>query len=380
MRRSIRKRLSTSEPTTVRPTSPRIRFLLRHTARYLEESLASRPGRRPRPPRRPQRQQILIRRGIALGAGLLALILIVLGVRGCLDARKHRALSDYARNVTQIVDETQQTSKSFFGKLSNPGSLSVTEFVAEVNADRSAMDNYVARVDSLDTPGDMGHAQNALELVYELRGAAMAEIAEQMSTALGDVGSQKATEKIAREMQTLLASDTLYAEVARPEIDGVLAANGIEGDDVPKSEFLPEGTKWLDESAVGAALGQVSGSSGTATPGVHGLGLISTSVNGTELSAEATTAVAGEETPEVEVEVQNQGESTENEVTVSVKVNGGSPLQQTIGSIEAGATETVTVPLTPAPKGTVTLEVEAEPVPGEQVSENNEAAYTVAFE
>jgi hypothetical protein len=346
----------------------------------LEDSLASRPGRRRRTPRRPERQQILIRRALALGAGLLVLILIVLGVRGCLNARKHRELSDYARNVTQIVDETQQTSKSFFGQLSDPGTLSVTEFEAEVNADRSAMDNYVARVESLDTPGDMSHAQNALELVYELRGAAMGEIADKMSTALGDVGSEKATAAIAAQMSKLLASDVLYASVVRPEINGVLADNGIEGDDVPKGEFLPEGTKWLDESAVSAALGQVSGSSGAETPGVHGLGLISTSVNGAELVAEETTAVVAEETPEVEVEVQNQGESTENGVTVSVTVDGGSTLQQDISSIEAGETASVTIPLTPAPSGTVTLEVDAEPVPGEQVTENNEATYTVEFE
>ena len=38
------------------------------------------------------------------------------------------------------------------------------------------------------------------------------------------------------------------------------------------------------------------------------------------------------------------------------------------------------VVLTPAPEGEVTLEVEAEPVPGEEVSENNEAIYTVVFE
>jgi hypothetical protein len=347
----------------------------------LEESLASRPGRRPRPPRRTERQQILLRRGLALGAGLLILILLVLGVRGCLNARKHRALSDYARNVTQIVEGTQQTSRKFFEeKLSDPGSLSVTEFVDQVNADRSAMDSYVARVDGLDTPGDMSNAQKALELVYELRGAAMAEIADQMSTALGDVGSEKATAAIADQMPKLLASDVLYAAVARPEIDGVLADNGIEGDDVPKSVFLPDGTKWLDESAISAALGSVSGASGAATPGVHGLGLLGTSVNGTELSAEGSTAVAAEETPEVEVQVQNQGESTENGVTVSVTVNGGNTLQQDISSIEAGATETVTIPLTGAPKGEATLEVEAEPVPGEEVSENNEATYTVVFE
>src|SRR3954453_19293797 len=97
--------------------SPRIRFLLRHTPCFLEDSTASRPGRRPRPRRRPERQQILLRRGLALGGGLLLIVLIVLGVKGCLDARARRALSDYARNVSQIAEETDQTSKAFFGKL-----------------------------------------------------------------------------------------------------------------------------------------------------------------------------------------------------------------------------------------------------------------------
>jgi hypothetical protein len=305
----------------------------------------------------------------------------VLGVKGCLDARADRALSDYARNVAQIVDETQQTSKGFFGKLADPGSLSVIEFEAEVNADRSAMDNYATRVDGLSAPGDMSHAQSSLELVYELRSSAMNEIADKMSTALGDVGSAKATATIAAQMQKLLAADVIYAAVVRPEIDGVLADNGIEGSDVPKSVFLPEGTKWLEESAVSAALGSVNGATGEATtPGVHGLGLVGTSVNGTELTAESTTAVAGEETPEVEVEVQNQGGSTENGITVSVTVSGGSTLQQDISTIAAGETASVAIPLTPAPKGTVTLEVDVQPVPGEQVSSNNKASYTVEFE
>jgi hypothetical protein len=346
----------------------------------LDDSPASRPGRRPRRPARSERKQILKRRGLALGAGLIVLILLVLGVKGCLNARKNRALSDYARNVTQIVDETQGRSKDFFEKLSDPGSLSVTDFVAAVNADRSAMDGYTTRVDSLDAPGDMGHAQSSLELVYELRSSAMNEIADKMSTALGDVGSQKATASIAKQMQKLLASDVVYAAVVRPEINGVLAANGIEGDDVPKSVFLPEGTKWLDESTVSSALGSVSGATGEATtPGVHGLGLVGAAVNGTELTAGSATAVSGEETPEVEVEVQNQGESTENGVTVSVSVNGNT-LQQDISTIGAGETASVAIPLTPPPRGQVTLEVDVQTVPGEQVSSNNKASYTVEFE
>ena len=310
----------------------------------------------------------------------MILILLVLGVRGCLNARKERALKDYVGNVAQIVEETNQTSKSFFDKLSNPGSLSVTDFVAEVNADRSAMDNYVARVDALDTPGDMSSAQDNLELVYELRGSAMAEIADKVSTALGDVGSEKATAAITNQMEKLLASDVLYATVVRPEIDSVLADNGIEGEDVPESDFVPDGSEWLDESAVSEALAGVSGSTSAATPGVHGLELIGTAINGTELTPEGAASVTVEETAEVEVQVQNLGESTENGVTVSVSVDGGPPLQADIPSIEVGETATAVIPLTPTPEGEATLEVEAEPVPGEELTENNEATYSVAFE
>lgn len=321
----------------------------------------------------------MLRRGLALFGGLILLILVVLGVKGCLNARKERALTDYARNVTEIVNETGQTSKAFFGRLSDPGSLSVTEFVNEVNADRSAIDNYASRVDGLDTPGDMSHAQEVLELVYELRSGAMAEIADRMSTALGEVGSEKATAVIANQMQTLMASDVLYAQVVKPDIDNVLADNGIEGSDVPDSIFVPDGTQWLEEESISSALGSVSGSSSSTTPGVHGLGLIGTSVNGTELVADSTTAVSAEETVEVEVEVQNQGESTESGVTVSVTF-GGTPVEQTISSIEAGETQTVGIPLTPTPEGTVTLEVEVQTVPGEQVSDNNGASYTIEVE
>lgn len=320
----------------------------------------------------------MLRRALALGGALILLILIVLGVKGCLDARAHSELSDYARKVTEIVEGTEQTSKRFFGKLESPGNASVTDFVNEVNADRSAMDALRSRVEGLGAPGDMSQPQRNLELVYELRAGAMDEIAEKMPTALGEAGAEKAAGAIARQMQKLLASDVVYETVVEPEINSVLADNGISDSDVPKSSFLPD-EKWLEEKTVSDALGAISGNSGSATPGVHGLGLVGVSVNGSELVEGGATTVSGEEGVEVEVTVQNQGESTENGVTVAVTVEG-STLTGEIDEIAAGEEATATIPLTPAPKGEVTLEVEAEPVPGEQVTENNEAAYTLLVE
>jgi hypothetical protein len=109
----------------------------------------------------------------------------------------------------------------------------------------------------------------------------------------------------------------------------------------------------------------VSGSSGgQPSPGVHGLGLVGTSIGEAELTAESTNSVITEGTPEVEVTVQNQGESAENGVTVVVIADGKETTQE-IPTLEAGAT---------------TLEVSVEAVPGEQFTDNNEATYTVVFE
>jgi len=223
----------------------------------------------------------------------------------------------------------------------------------------------------------MGRAQSNLELVYQLRSDAMDEIAEKMPTALGDAGAEKAMAGIAKQMQKLLASDVVYEQVVRPEVDGVLANNGISDSDVPESTFLPD-EKWLDEATVSEALGGVSGSSENAS-GVHGTELSGVVVNGTELVEGAPATVSAEEGVEVEASVQNQGESTENGVTVAVTYEG-TTVKGEIDELPAGETGTAIIPLTPTPSGEVTIEVVVEALPGEELTENNEAAYTLVVE
>ena len=77
--------------------------------------------------------------------------------------------------------------------------------------------------------------------------------------------------------------------------------------------------------------------------------------------------------------VENQGESTENGIGVTVKA-GATEAADDIETIGAGETGTASILLTPTPSGEVTLEVKVDTVPGEQVTENNEASYTVVFE
>lgn len=328
-----------------------------------------------------ERKQLMIRRGIALGVGLLVLILLVLGAKGCLDARKNRSLEDYASNVTQIVDETNTLSESFFGLLDDPGELSITEFTSEVESDRSAMDGFLSRVEKLSTPGDMQTAQETLLLVYELRANAMDNVATKLPTALGDKGRDTAIKAIAGQMEILAASDVLYNQITRHSIDDAISNNGASAPKMPRSEFVPDAIFWADPVNLSSALSAVGGGPRPAADsGVHGTGLGAVSIGGVILDSSVSTVIPADTEPAVDVEVQNQGETDESDVTVSVSVDGGSGLEQSIPSLAVGETGTATILLTPAPTGEVQLEVKVAPVSGEQVLDNNEATYTVSFE
>ncbi len=343
---------------------------------------------RQRPPRRgggshggrgESRQQLLMRRGLALGLGILVLVLLVFGAKGCLDARKNRSLENYASSVSQIVNETNTLGKSFIARLSDPGDLSVTEFTSEIESDRGAMEGFLSRVEKLSTPGDMSAAQDSLTLVYQLRSGAMNTIAEQTSTALGDEGREKATREIAGQMQVLAAADVLYNRVTRHQIDNTIASSGANAAEAPRSTFITEPAKWLDPSEVESALSGVAGGPREATDGgVHGTGLGTVSIGGTPLDSSVATTIPAGTDPTVEVEVQNQGDSDESDVQVSVTVDG-TTLDGSIPSLAAGETGTASIPLTPAPTGEVQLDVKVEGVPGEQMLDNNEASYTVSF-
>lgn len=338
----------------------------------------SRGGRR-----RPDadRQQLLIRRAMALGGGLLVLILLIFGAKGCLDARKNRGLENYANNVTQIVNETNALGKSFFGRLSDPGQLSVTEFTSEIQSDRSAMDGFLSRVEKLDTPGDMSDAQDTLTLVYQLRAGAMNAIADRMSTALGKEGADAAKRQIAAQMEVLSAADVLYNRVTRHQVDDTIASNGANSPPLPRSTFLAKPADWISPDAIDDALGGVSGSTSTEDPEdglIHGTGISAVTIGGVTLSPDVSTTIPAGTDPTLEVSVQNQGTAEESNVPVTVSY-GGTTLDGSIATIGPGETGTASIPLTPAPTGEVTLEISVEGVPGEQLLDNNEASYTVNF-
>ncbi|HYY73985.1 MAG TPA: CARDB domain-containing protein, partial [Solirubrobacterales bacterium] len=124
-----------------------------------------------------------------------------------------------------------------------------------------------------------------------------------------------------------------------------------------------------------------------ATSGVHGLGLLQTTIQPGNATLDPSTAatITGNGRPEVEVQVQNQGDSVETGIGVIIQLTGGTQTisgDATIPRIAPGAIQTARIPIQPAPDtGTpLTLEVTVQPVPGEQVESNNRSSYQITFQ
>jgi hypothetical protein len=338
----------------------------------------------------PERQRVFMARRLgAVAVGILILILLVLGIRGCLNAREERAFENYSRDLTTLVQEEGQLSEDFFNRFDDPGNLSELDFETAIRADRSHAEQLVSRAESLDPPGDLDGAQDEVVSAFELRRDGLGAVADNIGAALGDEERTEALDQIVLHMEDFLASDVLYRQ-AREEINAVLQDHGI-GEDVPESQFFPEATgggpdtTWLETTTVTEKLAGISGAGGDQTGGLHGLGVSAVLIGDTALAADTTNTVALGGATEVEVQIDNQGDSEESDIPVTVSFDGGDePIEgeATLDKIAPGETQSVTVPLDPAPsKGTTgTLDVLVEPLPEEQVAENNEFTAEISFE
>jgi hypothetical protein len=350
-----------------------------------EEPLAASRGGEPPSRRLPDRQrQIMVRRAIGVGVLLVLLILIVLGIRGCLNARKERGYENYVSDLTAIATQSNQLSRDFFGRLSDPGNLSPLSFEAQIAADRGTAEGLADRVQALDTPGDLESAQSRLDQAYDLRRDALTGISDQIKTALGNPGAERtaAVDSIADYMQYFLASDVLYG-LAQGEIDSVLKDQEID-EKAPDSVFMTDPQRWLDPLEVSTALAAVS--AGKATRGSHGLAILQTTVKPGNVALDPNTpaTISGGGAPAIDVQVQNQGSANESDVAVSFQLTGGTRTitgSGTISRLAAGSIQTASIPIRPKPErnAQLTLEVTVQPVPGEQITNNNRSTYSITF-
>jgi hypothetical protein len=336
-------------------------------------------------------QTLWVRRAIALGVGILIIVLLVIGIHSCQVSRKKSAFRNYDRDVSALLQESDQESGELFNLLRNPSgnAASPVDVTNNANGVRVQAEQLVDRARGVSHPGELNTAHRYLLETLEFRRDGIANIATQLRTALGDQGRQQAVNAIAAQMRNFDASDVIYSQRFVPEFQNQLKKQGLLGEEqVPKSAFLPD-IAWLDPTTVADRIARVRGgsnASGPVAPGLHGTQLNSVVVKpgGQTLSTTQAVAIPAGANTSFDVQVTNGGENDESNVTVRLTITGaGKPInvEQRIGNFPKGTQQTVNIPLaqTPPTGQPVKVTVKVLPVPGEKKLDNNQATYPAIF-
>ena len=334
-------------------------------------------------------QQLMARRAVAGGVGLVVLILLIVGVNGCLQSQRESGLRDYNQEVASIISASdEQVGAPLFESLQ--GGSSPLERQQQVNQLRVAAEDQARRAGAFDVPGGMKPAQQSLLTVLDLRAGGVAEVARLLPGALRGGGSEDAVQALAGQMQALLASDVIYDARTAPFIGETLEEEDLDGQEIADSAFMPD-LAWLDPATVAQRIGsqgggEGGGQQGEPAPGTHGHGLTSVAIGDTTLQpGGAVNRVPAGSTIAFTVVFQNQGENDEADFPVRVALEGagGRPLtvERRVDQTQGGQEATMSLPLEQAPPvgEPLTATVTVAPVPGEEMTENNEQEYTVLF-
>jgi hypothetical protein len=338
-----------------------------------------------RPPRGDQ-QSIQVRRAIAIGAVLVVIVLIALGVHGCEQSATNSALQDYTNNVSSLIKQSDTTGSQLFSVLATAASAGNATSVHEsIGRALQSADSQLHTVKTMSVPSQVAGANQKLVYAFQFRADGIANIANDIEPALATSANLSAINAIAAQTARFYASDVLYKDYVVPEVYAALSANGTRFSGLPAGQFVPN-VDWLVPADIATALHVtvpgLSSTSNKVTPGTHGHQLNSVSVAGITLQTGSTNAIPAKPAPTFTLDFANSGSNNETNVVCQVTVTGTSVKgQTTVPETFAGKNATCTVKLTSAPPtGTYSVVARIEKVLGEKNLANNAMTFPVTFQ
>jgi hypothetical protein len=316
--------------------------------------------------------------------GALVLVGLILIIKGCRDSAREAAFKDYVRNVAQMVDQSNQESRSLFGMLSSSSGHTPVELQTNANGYRTDAAGLVLRAKGMSHPDELSQAHAYLLEVLELRRDAIGSVADQLPSALSGDTHNQAAAKVAAAMQDFLASDVLFRQRVIPSMESALSkASMLAGVQLPSSRFLPD-LGWLDGSTAQTRLAALTGGSATGGARRLSIGTVTATPGGQTLSQSSTTQLAASPSLAFQVTVSNSGAYTQQDVVLRIQVTGGSSpisVEQKVQSIAPGSQQSTTIPLaaTPPTGQPVSVKVQILPATGVQDTGTTTASFPVSF-
>ncbi|HLE98384.1 MAG TPA: hypothetical protein VI540_00705 [Gaiellaceae bacterium] len=326
----------------------------------------------------------LLRLIALIALAILIVVLLVVWVEGCTADAKRDRYSTYLSEIGAVGNASARLGQNVSNLLTTPG-LNQEDLDAKLGGYVQTAENHVQKADGLDPPGPMvSPNEGAVEaLQYRVNGLKGLRTTFKQTT--DDTDASVAGDSLVVQTRRLLASDVIWTDSFQARADVVLKDEGVEGLDLPSSEFITS-DDLTSSSSLAAIWQRIQGASTGGTPtGVHGnqIAYVKVLPSGALLSATTETTIKVNTDLAFEVGVTDSGESQEVRVKVTLTIPAQpDPIVKsaTIPIIDPGETKAVVLKLgTLPPFEQVSVKVDVDPVPGETFTANNTAEYPVIF-
>jgi hypothetical protein len=351
------------------------------------------PGGPRRPVRPPQGLIPMLRLAGLIAFLILAVVLLIVGVRSCASSGKHAKYAGYIQDVRLIAKRSDQIGKELNAALSATG-IKETDLEGKITGLAAQEQQVAATAVQMSPPGPLRVEHDHLIEVLKLRSSGLSRLADafrQTATAKAS-NSAVSGRLIADQARLLVASDVnwdfYFKEPTQLELRN---QNITDIGAVPDSNIVPN-----PELASTQAMTQVwlrvhgAATGGGTTSGKHGSALVSVTAlpDGKRLDpngAASDNQITASTDLAFQVVVSDSGDFQEFNVRVTLTIQQSPKpivLRKKIDVINAGATAKVTftnIDLTRVFGLPTTVKVDIEPVPGEKTTTNNSAEYKVIF-
>jgi outer membrane murein-binding lipoprotein Lpp len=348
------------------------------------------PGGPRRPVRPPQGLIPMLRLAGLIAFVILAVVLLVVGLRGCASSGKHAKYQGYIQDVRAIAKRSDQIGTDLNSALSATG-IKESDLEAKLSSLAAQEQQEVAQAVQLKPPGPLQIEHDHLIEVLKLRASGLSRLADAFRQTATARNANTSGRLIADQARLLVASDVnwdfYFKEPTRLELQ---KQHISDIGNVPSSTIIPN-PELASTQAMTQVWRRVHGAATGGTPsGKHGSALVSVTAlpDGKKLKASGAASdnqITASTDLAFQVAVQDSGDFQEFNVAVTLTIQKSPKpivLHKKIDVINAGETKTVTftnINLTNLFGLPTTVKVDIQPVPGETVTSNNSADYKVIF-
>lgn len=347
--------------------------------------------RGPRGPVRPPAGLIPMLRLAGLIAFLiLAVVLLVVAVRGCASDSKHARFENYLKDTRQVAAASTSIGRQLNQTLAATG-IKESQLEQKLKGLAAQQQQGVTQARDMNPPGPLRDENDQLIQVLSLRASGLSRLADAFRQTATAKNASTAGQLLSQQAYLLVASDVNWDYYFREPTDAELLRQNIRDiGSAPDSTIFPNPdlassqammTVW--QRVHGAATGgNPGGKHGSALGPVKALPdgkVLKSGVAASENQITASTDLA------FQVSVQNSGDFQEFNVGVTLTIQKSPKpivLKKKIPVINAGETKTVTftnIDINGLFGLPTTVKVDIEPVPGESTTTNNSAEYRVIF-